>query len=60
MKIALINFPILDVGGITTWAEYIKIGYEKVSTQDGSSLAFDADLNGHYQEQGGKNGQRES
>jgi len=29
VKIALVNFPILDVGGITTWAECIRIGYER-------------------------------
>ena len=29
MKIALVNFPILDVGGITTWDEAIKLGYER-------------------------------
>jgi hypothetical protein len=28
MKIALVDFPLLDVGGITTWNDAIKVGYE--------------------------------
>jgi glycosyltransferase involved in cell wall biosynthesis len=30
MKIALVDFPLLDVGGITTWNDSIKVGYEKL------------------------------
>lgn len=29
MKIALVNFPLLDIGGITTWDEAIGIGYQR-------------------------------
>lgn len=29
MKIALVNFPLLDIGGITTWDEAIEIGYKR-------------------------------